>query len=324
MGRGPAPDESTALDTKERDPHEEAREMATKIGFVGLGIMGRPMAINLMKAGFEVTVYDIIPEAAERVAKEGAKKAASPAEAARNTDMTVTMVQDSPQSEAAILGEKGVLEGASKGHLIIDMSSIAPSTSQKIGSACEKRGVQFVDAPVSGGEAGAISGELAIMVGGDADAFEQAKPVFDVVGKSAVLCGAVGAGNVTKLANQIIVGANIHALAEALVLATKAGVDPETVFNAIKGGLAGSAVMNAKAPMMVNRNFQPGFRIELHQKDIKNAMETAKELNVALPVTANLQQVLNSLVAHGHGKLDHSGILRYVEVMANVEVKKLS
>lgn len=298
--------------------------MATKIGFVGLGIMGRPMAINLMKAGFEVTAYDIVPEATDQAVKEGAKKASSPADAARNSEITVTMVQDSPQSEAAILGENGVLSGAAKGHLIVDMSSIAPSTSQKVGAACEEKGVQFLDAPVSGGEPGAISGSLAIMVGGGADAFERAKPVFDVVGASAVLCGAVGAGNVTKLANQIIVGANIHALAEALVLATKAGVDPETVFNAIKGGLAGSSVMNAKAPMMVNRNFKPGFRIELHQKDIKNAMETARELNVALPVTANLQQVLNSLVANGHGKLDHSGILRWVEDVANVEVKKLS
>lgn len=296
--------------------------MATKVGFVGLGIMGRPMAINLAKAGYEVTAFDVVPEAVERVTGEGVKKAGSAAEAAAASEITITMVQDSPQSEAAILGEKGALEGASPGDLIVDMSSIAPGVSQKIGKACEAKGVHFLDGPVSGGEPGAIAGELAIMVGGGADAFERAKPLFDVVGKSAVLCGEVGAGNVTKLANQIIVGANIHALAEALVLATKAGVNPETVFEAIKGGLAGSNVMNAKAPMMFNRNFEPGFRIELHQKDVKNAMETARDLNVPLQVTANLQQVLNSLVVHERGRLDHSGILRFVEDMAGVEVKK--
>ena len=296
--------------------------MATKVAFIGLGIMGRPMAINLMKAGYEVTAYDVFSEAMAPVVSEGARSASSGAEAARNSEITITMVQDGPQSEAAILGEGGALEGASAGDLIVDMSSIAPGVSQKIGPACEAKGVDFIDAPVSGGEPFAISGDLAIMVGGKADAFERAKPLLDILGKSAVLCGAVGAGNVTKLANQIVVGGNIHALAEALVLATKAGVNPETVFNAIKGGLAGSNVMNAKGPMMFNRNFDPGFRIELHYKDSNNAMQTARELNVPLPVTANLQQVLTALVASGHGKLDHSGILRFVEEQAGVEVIK--
>jgi 2-hydroxy-3-oxopropionate reductase len=294
----------------------------TKIGFIGLGIMGRPMAINLIKAGHDVTAFDVFPDAITPVVKAGATAGVSCADVASKSDVIITMVQDGPQAEAAITGESGVLDGASRGDLIIDMSSIAPGVSQRVGQACEKSGVGFLDAPVSGGEPFAISGDLAIMVGGQADLFERAKPLFEVVGKSSVLCGGVGAGNVTKLANQIVVGANIHGLAEALTLATKAGVNPETVFDAIKGGLAGSNVMNAKAPMMFERNFQPGFRIELHYKDINNAMETARELGLPLQVTANLQQVLTSLVEKGYGKEDHSGILHFVEDNAGVEVKK--
>ncbi len=232
------------------------------------------------------------------------------------------MVQDGPQAESAILGENGVSDGASEGHLVIDMSSIAPGVSQRIGAGCKEKGINFLDAPVSGGEPFAISGELAIMVGGSADDFEQAKPLFDILGKSAILCGKHGAGQVTKLANQICVGANIHALAEALALAAKSGVNPETVYKAIQGGLAGSNVINAKAPMMVDRNFEPGFRIELHYKDINNAMEAARDLNIPLQVTANLQQVLTSLVTKGEGKSDHSAIAKHVEDLAGVEIKK--
>ena len=296
--------------------------MAEKIGFVGLGIMGKPMARNLMKAGYEVTVYDLFPAPMDELAKEGAKKGASPADVAKNSSIVVTMVQNSPQSEAAILGENGVLAGAKKGDLIIDMSSIEPGMSQKIGPECEKKGVGFLDAPVSGGEPFAISGELAIMVGGSASDFETAKPLFDVMGKSSVLCGGYGAGNVVKLANQICVAGNIFALAEAMTLASKAGVNPETVFNAIKGGLAGSNVMNAKGPMMFNRNFKAGFRIELHQKDLNNAMSTASSLNVPLVMTSQLQQILNTLVEWGHGKDDHSGMVQFVEKLAGAEVKK--
>lgn len=296
--------------------------MAIKVGFVGLGIMGRPMAINLIKAGFELSVYDVFPEAITPVVANGARAASTAADAAKGSEITVTMVQDGPQAEAAILDDGGVLEGSEPGQLIVDMSSIAPAISQKIVPECEAKGVDFIDAPVSGGEPFAISGDLAIMVGGKADAFERARPLFDVMGKSAVLCGGVGAGNVTKLANQIVVGGNIHALAEALVLATKAGVNPETVFDAIKSGLAGSNVMNAKGPMMFNRNFNPGFRIELHYKDINNAMQTARELDLPLQVTANLQQVLTALVASGKGKLDHSAILNFVEEQSGVEVTK--
>ena len=293
-----------------------------KVGFIGLGIMGRPMAINLIKAGHEVTAFDIFPEAIKPVAEAGATAASSCAEVGSASDIVIIMVQDGPQAEEAVAGEGGVLDGTSSGDLIVDMSSIAPGVSKRIGKACDAKGVGFLDAPVSGGEPFAISGDLAIMVGGKADLFETAKPLFDIVGASAVLCGDVGAGNVTKLANQIVVGANIHGLAEALTLATKAGVNPETVFNAIKGGLAGSNVMNAKAPMMFERNFQAGFRIELHYKDINNAMETARELGLPLQVTANLQQVLTSLVEKGYGKEDHSAILHFVEDNAGIEVKK--
>jgi 2-hydroxy-3-oxopropionate reductase len=296
--------------------------MPEKIGFVGLGIMGRPMAINLVKAGHDVHGYDLFPAGVEALVAAGGKAASSPADAGKKGDIIITMVQDGPQAEAAILGENGVLAGAAAGKLIVDMSSIAPSVSQRIGKGCAAKGVGFLDGPVSGGEPGAINAALAIMVGGDAKDFERAKPVFDKLGKSAVLCGKVGAGQVVKLANQIIVGANIHALAEAMVLAAKSGVNPETVFEAIKGGLAGSNVMNTKGPMMFNRNFQPGFRIELHYKDINNAMQAARELNVPLQVTANLQQVLGALMIAGDGKLDHSGILRYVERLAGAEVKK--
>jgi len=296
--------------------------MAEKIAFVGLGIMGKPMAKNLMNAGHELFVYDLFPEPAAELEKDGAHACKSAAEASSNTNITITMVQDGPQAESAILDENGVAEGASKGHLVVDMSSIAPGVSQRIGKACDEKGINFLDAPVSGGEPFAISGDLAIMVGGSADDFEQAKPLFDILGKSAILCGQHGAGQVTKLANQICVGANIHALAEALALAAKAGVNPETVYKAIQGGLAGSNVINAKAPMMVDRNFEPGFRIELHYKDINNAMEAARDLNIPLQVTANLQQVLTSLVIQGEGKSDHSAIAKYVEGLAGVEIKK--
>ena len=296
--------------------------MKEKIGFVGLGIMGKPMASNLLDAEYSVNAYDLISKNLDSLLEKGIDSSASPKEVAENSDVIIVMVQNSPQSENAILGENGILNGASKGNLIIDMSSISPLVSQKNSNECEKKGEDFIDAPVSGGEPGAIEGTLAIMVGGNSSSFERAKPVFEILGSSSVLCGDIGAGNFTKLANQIIVGANIHALSEALVLTTKAGLDPETVFNAIKGGLAGSNVMNTKAPMMFNRNFDPGFRIELHLKDITNAMQTANELNIPLQVTANLHQVLTSLVLHGKGKLDHSGILQFVEDQSNIEVKK--
>ena len=294
--------------------------MSERIGFVGLGIMGKPMAINISKAGLPLTVFDRHSENVDDLVASGATAGNSPADVGEKSDIIITMVQNSPESEQAITGSGAILSGASRNNLVIDMSSIEPRVSQIIADKCASKGVKFIDAPVSGGEPFAKSGDLAIMAGGNDDDFKRAKPIFEIVGKSSVLCGETGAGNVTKLANQIIVGANIHALSEAMVLGKKAGVNPETIYNAIKGGLAGSNVMNAKGPMMYERNFDPGFRIELHFKDINNAMATAKELNVPLQVTANLQQVLTSLVEMGDGKNDHSAILRYVERISGVEV----
>ena len=295
--------------------------MAEKIGFIGLGIMGKPMARNLLKAGYELTVYDIVGDAVEEVVGDGATGASSCAEVAAATDTVITMLPDSADSERAILGAGGVLEGAKTGSLVIDMSSIAPSVSQRIAAECANKGVGMLDAPVSGGEPGAVAGTLAIMVGGKQEQFDQSVDLLKVMGANVVRTGDIGAGGVTKLANQIIVAANIEALAEALVLAQKAGVDPENVLNAIRGGLAGSAVLEAKGPMMLNRNFRAGFRVRLHQKDLRNVLQTAQELNIPLPVTSLLQQMLGALMNEGEAESDHSAILKFVENLSKVEVK---
>ena len=296
--------------------------MAEKIGFVGLGIMGKPMARNLLKAGYSLTVYDIVGEQLEDVVSDGAIGASSNKEVAASSEKIITMLPDSADSEAAILGPNGVLEGARPGSIIIDMSSIAPLVSQRIAAECAKKGVEMLDAPVSGGEPGAINATLAIMVGGKQEFFDRSYDLLKTMGSNVVLTGDIGAGGVTKLANQIIVAGNIEVLSEALVLAQSAGVDPEKVFNAIRGGLAGSAVMEAKAPMMLDRNFRAGFRIRLHLKDLRNVMQTAQELNVPLPVTALIQQVLGALVNDGESEADHSAILHFLEGLAKVEVKR--
>ncbi len=293
-----------------------------KVAFVGLGIMGKPMSLNLLKAGHELFVYDVIPGPVEEVVKAGAAACRSAAEAASRAEVTVTMLPDGPEVEAAVLSAGGVLEGAVKGSIIVDMSSISPIVSQKVGKACAARGVAFLDAPVSGGEPKAIDGTLAIMVGGDQKIFDKVLPLFQVMGSSATLTGPVGAGNVTKLANQIMVACNIAAMGEALVLATKAGLDPDVVFQAVKGGLAGSTVLNAKAPMVIGRNFKPGFRIRLHQKDLRNALLAAESMKVSLPFTSLAQQMLISLMNNGRGELDHSAIVTFLEDMAQVEVRK--
>ena len=291
-----------------------------EVGFVGLGIMGRPMVRNLMKAGYSLTVYDIVATSMEEMATDGAKPASTAKEVAEKASVVITMVPDSADSEAAILGPNGVLEGASKGAVIIDMSSIAPSMSQKIAAACEAKSVDFLDAPVSGGEPGAVAGTLAIMVGGKKAVFGPQLELLNAVGGSIVLCGDYGAGNTTKLANQIIVAANIEAVGEALTLAKKAGLDPNVVFEAIKGGLAGSTVLNAKAPMMIAGDFKPGFRIRLHQKDLHNALLTGKELGVPLPVTSLIQQMLGALINDGKGDDDHSAIANFIEDMAKTTI----
>ena len=290
------------------------------IGFVGLGIMGKPMVRNLMKEGYNVTIFDIVGEAVEEMVGEGATPASSAMEVASKNPVVITMVPDSPQSEAAILGPGGVLEGAAAGSTVIDMSSIAPASSQKIAAACEAAGVSFLDAPVSGGETGAIEGTLAVMVGGKKDVFDKNFDMLSTMSGSIVLCGGYGAGNITKLANQIIVAGNIAALGEALVLAKKSGINPQVVFDAIKGGLAGSNVMNTKGPMMIDGNFDPGFRIVLHQKDLHNAILTGKESGVPLIITSTVQQILGSLINDGKGNADHSAIANFMEDMAGVKI----
>jgi 2-hydroxy-3-oxopropionate reductase len=293
-----------------------------KVGFIGLGIMGKPMTRNLIKAGHQLTVYDVVPEFIAELEASGAVRGRSAKEVAAQSEVTITMVPDGPEVEVAVLGPAGVLEGAMPGSILIDMSSISPVVSQKIGAACSAKGIEFLDAPVSGGEPKAIDGTLAIMVGGKQEVFDKAMPLFQAMGSSATLTGPIGAGNVTKLANQIMVAVNIAGMSEALALATKAGLDPEVVFNAVKGGLAGSTVLNAKAPMIISRNFKPGFRIRLHQKDLRNALLAAESLKVSLPFTSLVQQILMALMNSGSGDLDHSAIAQFIENMAKAEIQK--
>jgi 2-hydroxy-3-oxopropionate reductase len=294
----------------------------SKIGFIGLGIMGKPMSKNLLKAGHSLVVYDMVPGPLAEVVEAGAARGESCADTASRSDVIITMLPDGPEVETAVLGAGGVLEGARAGSVVVDMSSISPIVAQKVAAACATKRVDFLDAPVSGGEPKAIDGTLAIMVGGKADVFEKVQPILAKLGASVTLTGDVGAGNVTKLANQIMVACNIAAMGEALVLATRAGLDPEVVFNAVKGGLAGSTVLNAKAPMVIARNFKPGFRIKLHQKDLRNALLAAESMKVSLPFTAMAQQILMALMNDGKGDLDHSAIVTFIEDMAGVEVKK--
>lgn len=290
--------------------------MNTKIGFIGLGIMGKPMSKNLIKAGHSLVVYDISAQPVEELVEAGAKRAGSPKEAAQQCDVIITMLPDSPQVEEVILGSNGVLEGITPGSVIIDMSSIAPSVSQKVAAQAQAKGVDMLDAPVSGGEIGAINAELAIMVGGRQETFDRYVGILRTMGKSVVRIGDIGTGNIAKVANQIIVAINIAAVGEAFILAKKAGVDPELLFQAIRGGLAGSKVMETKIQNIKDDQYKPGFKIKLHQKDIKNAMQTAAELNVPLPVTSLVQQIIGGLVNNGKGEMDHSAIVTFVKDMA--------
>lgn len=288
----------------------------SKIGFIGLGIMGKPMVRNLRKAGHELIVFDIFSSSIDEMVGDGIVRGSSAKDVASRVDLVITMLPDGPEVEQAVLGPGGVLEGARAGSILVDMSSISPLVSQKLAAACAEKRVAFLDAPVSGGEPKAIDGTLAIMVGGDAETFNRVEPILNLMGSSVVLTGGVGAGNVTKLANQIMVACNIAAMSEAIVLADRCGVDAEVVFNAVKGGLAGSTVLNAKAPMVIERNFKPGFRIRLHQKDLRNALLTAEAKKVALPLTSLVQQMLMALMNHGKGDLDHSAIFTFIEGMA--------
>ena len=294
------------------------------LGFVGLGIMGRPMLNNLIKAGHNVVAYTRNAKTLDASVAAGAQRAASNREVGERADIIFTMLPDGPEVEAVVLGQAGILEGCRRGAMIVDMSSINPLVSQKLAKACAAKGVDFVDAPVSGGEPKAIEGTLAIMVGASSEAFSKAEPLLKCMGSTVTLTGPVGAGNTTKLANQIMVACNIAAMGEALALATTCGLDPEVVFNAVKGGLAGSAVLNAKGPMLIARNFKPGFKIRLHQKDLRNALQTAEAKEMFLPITSLVQQMLLSLMGVGEGDLDHSAIATFIEVPSHVEVKRPS
>jgi len=293
-----------------------------KIGFVGLGIMGKPMSKNLLKAGYKLVVYDVVKEAVKEVVAAGAEEGSSPKDVASKCEIVVTMLPNSPHVKTVCLGKDGIIEGAKPGTLIVDMSSIAPLASKEIAAALAAKGIDMIDAPVSGGEPKAIDGTLAIMVGGKEEHFNKVKDMLLKMGATAVLCGDIGAGNVTKLANQIVVALNIAAMSEAYVLATKAGVDPEKVFNAIKGGLAGSTVLNAKSPMVLEGNYKPGFRIELHIKDLQNALDTAHEIGTPIPLTSVVMEMMQALKVEGKQKDDHGGLIQFYEKMAGVKVRK--
>ncbi len=292
-----------------------------KIGFIGLGIMGKPMAQNLLKAGYELTVYDIVSERMEDLLKAGARRGSSGKDVAAKSEIVITMLPNSPHVREAVLGPGGVLEGAKPGTILVDMSSIAPLASQEIAAKAQAKGVAMLDAPVSGGEPKAVAGTLAIMVGGPQETFDQVKDILAKMGSSVTRVGEIGSGNVTKLANQIIVALNIAAMSEAMVLATKAGVDPEKVFQAIRGGLAGSAVLDAKVPLALKGNFKPGFRIELHIKDIANALDTAHELGVPVPMSSVVMEIMQALKTDGKAGNDHGGIIQFYEQLAKVQVR---
>jgi 2-hydroxy-3-oxopropionate reductase len=293
-----------------------------KIGFIGLGIMGKPMAKNLLKAGHQLVVYDILDAPVRELVQAGAAAGESPRDVASQCELIITMLPNSPHVKEAVLGKNGVIEGAKPGSVLVDMSSIAPLASQEVAAELAGKGIEMLDAPVSGGEPKAIEGTLAIMAGGKDAVFERVKDVLLKMGASAVLCGEIGAGNVTKLANQIIVALNIAAMSEAFVLAAKAGVDPERVFDAVKGGLAGSTVLNAKAPMVLAGNYKPGFRIELHIKDLQNALDTAHETGVPILLTSQVMEMMQALKVDGKQAEDHGGLIQFYERLAGVKVRK--
>ena len=291
-----------------------------KIGFIGLGIMGKPMVRNIMKAGYtDVLVWNRSKAAMDEVVADGAI-ASTPKEIGESCDVVITMLPNSPQVKEVMLGENGVASYMKPGAVFIDCSSINPVASQEIAAVLAQRGVEMLDAPVSGGEPKAIDGTLSFMVGGKQAVFDAHKELLLTMGASAVRCGEVGAGNTTKLANQIIVACNIQALGEALMLAKKAGVDPDLVFQAIKGGLAGSTVMNAKAPMMIAGNDKPGFKIDLHIKDLNNALDCAHTVGAPVPMTAQVQEIMQWMHNHEGGQKDHSAIAQYYEFLTGEKI----
>lgn len=294
----------------------------SKIGFIGLGIMGKPMAKNLLKAGVELLVCDLNEEAVKEVTMAGAE-AGSYAQIGEQCEIIFLILPNGDISKSVLFDENGVASTLTSGKIVCDMSSVTPVESKECFDRLIKQGVGFVDAPVSGGEPGAVGGTLAFMAGGRQEDFDALMPYFEIMGSSAVLIGDSGSGSVTKLANQIIVNNTIAIVSEAFVLATKAGADPVKVYDAIRGGLAGSAVLDAKVPMMVERNFVPGGKISINHKDIKNVVNTAHALDVPIPYSAQLYEILQTLKVHGHMNDDHAGIVQYFEALADVQVKKV-
>jgi len=290
------------------------------IGFIGLGIMGKPMARNLLKAGYPLVVHNRSRAAVEELAKEGAKATATSKEVAGQSEVLITMLPDSPDVELVYAGENGVFAGAKPGTLLIDMSSISPVVARKLAAEADRRGCDMLDAPVSGGEAGATGATLSIMIGGNAGAVERAMPIFQALGKNIVHVGAAGAGQVTKAANQMVVGTTIAIVSEALVLAAKAGVDPAKVRQALLGGFAQSKILEAHGQKMLDRNFKPGFRIRLHEKDMKIALATGSEYGVPLMVTGVVGQMMTAMKGMGNGELDHAGLVKFVEELAKTEL----
>lgn len=295
--------------------------MKQTIGFIGLGIMGKPMARNLLKAGYALRVYDVLPGPVQELEAAGAVACASIADAVRDVQVVITMLPNSPQVHQVVCGTDGVLQHVAAGTVLLDNSSIAPIAAQQIAAQCTEKGVIMLDCPVSGGEPKAIEGTLAIMCGGPEDTFEQVKPILLSMASSAVLVGDVGSGNVAKLANQIMVAVNIAGMSEALMLATKAGADPERVYQAVRGGLAGSTVLDAKAPMVLARNFNPGFRINLHIKDLNNVMETAHAVDAPSPLSAAVLEMMYALKVDGKELCDHDALALYYEKLAGAEIR---
>jgi 2-hydroxy-3-oxopropionate reductase len=295
--------------------------MAEKVGFIGLGIMGKPMATNLMEAGYELVLYNRTLEKAEELAEDGAAEvAANPREVAENSEIIVTMLPDSPDVRNVVAGEDGVLEGIREGVLVVDMSTISPVVTEELAARVRERGASMLDAPVSGGDVGAIEGTLSIMVGGSEEDFERARPLFEVMGNTVTHVGPTGAGQVTKAANQVVVALTIEAVSEALVLGSKGGVAPEKILEVLSGGLAGNKVMEVKREKFLTHKFEPGFRSELHHKDLGIALAAGREYGVVLPVTAIVDQMLLAMKKKGWGGEDHSALLRIIEDLSQHEI----
>ena len=292
--------------------------MAQTIGFIGLGIMGKPMARNLIKAGYPLVVYNRTASKAAELVELGARQVESPREVGAGAGVVITMVSDSPEVESVVLGGNGVIEGIAEGGVVVDMSSISPITTQRIAAELKGRGVSMLDAPVSGGEIGAVQGILSIMVGGEESVFLRVKPILECMGKSVVRVGEIGAGGFAKLSNQVIVAGVLQAVSEAMVLAKKAGVDIQLVYEAIRGGMAGGRTLDMKIPAFVEGKFEPGFKMDLHIKDVKNALLAGKALGVALPSTGLVHELFSSCSAQGKGQKDHSVIFALMEQLAGL------